>query len=80
MSLPDEDLFSEKYHCLMLLILGVKYLHGFNRLGTCAYHVNVNKTSRQFRSASTDVATLSICTTNKLQLLWHLDISILGPL
>ena len=44
----------------MLLIMGLKYLHAFNCLGTRAYYVDVNKTSKQFHSASTDVATLSI--------------------
>jgi hypothetical protein len=50
----------------MLLIIGLKYLHGFNRLGTSAYYVDVNKTSKQFQSASTDVATLSIRITKKI--------------
>jgi len=50
----------------MLLIMGLKYLHGYNRLGTRAYYVDVNKTSKQFHSASTDVATLSISITKKI--------------
>jgi len=50
----------------MLLIMGLKYLDGFNRLGTRAYYVDVNKTSKQFHSASTEVATPSIRITKKI--------------
>jgi hypothetical protein len=58
----------------MLLILSIKYVN------ERAYYVNVNKISRQFHSASTGIAILSIRITNKLQVLWHLDVSIPGPL
>ena len=50
----------------MLLIMGLKYLYSFNRLGTRAYYVDVNKTSEQFHSASTDFAILSIRITKKI--------------